>query len=649
MLKSLALIALISFGTCFGKIYENVAHLPRLEYDFVIVGMEIVLFKGWWNSRPSGGNRLTENPKISVLVLEAGVSNEGVISSTIPFLINDLLLPNIYEWNYTTTPQPGLNGRVLKYLRGQFSWRFKTNNQFEPRLKRTCWEDAVHTVSSFSSNATFSKSTDLMFYTRGPRDDFDRYAKLTGDPGWSWDRIFPYFLKNEKWVPPADLHDTKGQFNPAVHSTHGMNPVSLSGFAWPAGNLVTAATKELHDEFPFNLDMNSGDPLGVGWLQLTVGGGKRSTSATSYLEPIAQRKNLHVLLHAQVTRLVNPNHANGILMFGGVEFVQPGLSPFIAKATKEIILSAGTVGTPHILMHSGVGDATALRALGIPVLLDNPSVGQNVSDHVSVGLSWSVNSNKTIESISQNATAFNEAFAQYNKTHTGPFVEVGSTNVGWLRLDPQSEIFEEFPDPSAGPTAPHIELIFSAGFTLRSAATPQGHFMNIGAVMVTPLSRGSITLNSSNALVPPLIDPQFLASDFDLFVVRDGLKRAQRFVTAPVFKDYILAPTVNIANLTSDELDQFIRNSAGTISHLVGSAGMSARGARYGVVDPDLTVKGIARLSIIDASVLVRSQYFNCIATLINTLKPIVPSAHTQAATYVIAERGADLVKTRWA
>ncbi|KAJ7798502.1 aryl-alcohol oxidase [Mycena olivaceomarginata] len=199
-----------------------------------------------------------------------------------------------------------------------------------------------------------------------------------------------------------------------------------------------------------------------------------------------------------------------------------------------------------------------------------------------------------------------------------------------LRLDPQSKIFEEFPDPSAGPTAPHIELIFSAGFTLRSVATPHGHFMNIGAVMVTPLSRGSITLNSSNALVPPLIDPQFLASDFDLFVVRDGLKRAQRFVTAPVFKDYILAPTVNIANLTSDELDQFICNSAGTISHLVGSAGMSAWGARYGVVDPDLSVKGTTRLSVIDASVL-----------------PIVPSAHTQAATYVIAERGADLVKAR--
>ncbi|KAJ7678737.1 glucose-methanol-choline oxidoreductase [Mycena olivaceomarginata] len=115
--------------------------------------------------------------------------------------------------------------------------------------------------------------------------------------------------------------------------------------------------------------------------------------------------------------------------------------------------------------------------------------------------------------------------------------------------------------------------------------------MNIGTVMVTPLSRGSIILNSSNPFDSPLINPRYLTSDFDLFVLRDALKRAQRFVTAPVWKDYILAPT-------------FIRNNAGTISHLVGSAAMSARGARYGVVDPDLIVKGATRLSIIDASVL---------------------------------------------
>ncbi|KAF8209213.1 hypothetical protein K438DRAFT_2066216 [Mycena galopus ATCC 62051] len=595
MLKSplLLILLLICLGTCWARIYDNAADLASLEYDFVIVG---------------GGtaglvvaNRLTENAKFSVLVLEAGVSNEGVLDSTIPFLVNDLLVPNIYEWNYTTTPQPGLNGRALSYLRARMLGGCSAHN--------------------------------LMFYTRGSKDDFDRYAKLTGDAGWSWDRIFPYFLKNEKWVPPADFHDITGQYNPAVHSTRGMNPVSLNGYAWPVGPRIITATKELHDEFPFNLDMNSGQPLGVGWLQSTIGGGERSSSASSYLAPFISRKNLHVLLNAQVTRLVNPSHTDGKLMFGGIEFLQLGSSePFIAKATKEIILSAGTIGTPNILMHSGVGDERALRALRIPVALDLPSVGQNVSDHASVGLSWDVNSTDTLESITQNTTAFNEAFLQWNETHTGPFVDLGITNVGYLRLDPHSEIFHDFPDPSAGPNTAHIELIFSAGFSRRTGSTPQGHFMNIGTVVVTPLSRGSITLNSSNPLDPPLIDPQYLTSDFDLFVHRDALQRAQRFATAPVWKDYIVAPTVNIANFTSEELDQFIRNNAGTISHLVGSAGMSARGARYGVVDPDLLVKGAAHLSIIDASVL-----------------PIVPSAHTQAATYVIAERGADLVKARWA
>ncbi|KAJ7834600.1 alcohol oxidase [Mycena leptocephala] len=561
-----ALLALSCLSACLGKIYDSVQDLPGLEYDFVIVG---------------GGtaglvvaNRLTEIPSFSVLVLEAGVSNEGVLESTVPFFVNDLLSFNIYDWNYTLTPQPGLNGRVLPYYRA--------------RLLGGC---SAHNI---------------MVYTRGSKDDYDRYAKLTGDKRWSWDSIFPYFLKNEKWVRPADHHDTTGQYNPLVHSTYGLNPVSLSGYNWSVGPRIIQATRELPDAYPFNLDMNSGKPLGVGWLQSTIGGGQRSTSATSYLAPqYAEHKNLHVLLHAQVTNLVNSRYSKGKLVFGACSFC--------SQASKEIILSAGPVGTPQILMHSGIGNKTALSALGIQSLLDLPSVGQNISDHPAVGLSWTVNSTKTLESLAPNSTAFNEAFAQWNSTRTGPFVMGGLTNLGWLRLDPGSPIFKEFPDPSAGSLSPHIELLFSAG---RSGAT--GHHMGISAAVVSPISRGSITLKSNNPLDPPLIDPGYLTSEFDLYVARVGLQRAQEFVTAPVWNDYVIAPTVNITNFTTDELNTFIRNNAAPIAHLVGSAGMSSPDASYG------------------------SLIQTCLS------RPIVPGAHTQAATYVIAERGSDLVKASW-
>ncbi|KAJ7874999.1 glucose dehydrogenase short protein [Mycena olivaceomarginata] len=564
------LILTFLLGDCFAKIYEDVSDLPSLEYDFVIVG--------GGTAGNVVANRLTENPNFSVLVLEAGVSNEGVLDSTVPYFVENLLAaPGIYGWNYTTTPQIGLNNRVLPYQR-------------------------AHILGGCSAH-------NGMVYTRGSAEDFDRYASK------------PTLFENEKWTQPADHHDARGQFNPAVHSTDGINSVKFP------------------EEFPFNLDFNSGQMLGVGttlflvatgWLQSTIGGGKRSTSATSYLAPnFIQRNNLHVLLQARVSRLVDPGKTiEGAVTFGGVEFLQGNGSLFTAKATKEIILSAGSVGTPTVLMHSGIGDEKALTALGIPSVLDLPSVGQNATDQPLVSAGWLVNLTQTMDSITENATRYAEAYAEWNATHTGPFVELPATHLAWMRLDVDSPIFENVTDPAPGPNTTayrdHTCRPFSAG--------PQtGNFISFALVVLTPISRGSVTIESNNPFDPPLIDVGMLTTDFDIFTIRESIKRAYRFVQAPTWKDYIISPIVDLLNMSTDALDEYIRNNAGFSSHLVSTAAMSAADASYGVVNPDLLVKGVTRLSIIDASIL-----------------PFTTSAHTQAAAYVVGERGADMVKQRW-
>ncbi|KAG6901394.1 hypothetical protein C0995_012518, partial [Termitomyces sp. Mi166 len=274
----------------------------------------------------------------------------------------------------------------------------------------------------------------------------------------------------------------------------------------------------------------------------------------------------------EVTRIIKTGGSQGLAIFGAVEVGRN--STDLRKrlvASKEVILSAGVIGTPQLLLNSGIGESSELRSVGVEPVLHLPDVGKNFSDQPYVLLLWLVNSTS------------NDTLDEW--VHNG-------------------------------------------------AALPRtkGHYLTLGNTLVSPASRGNITLKTSNPFDQPLINPGLMASEYDRVTLRESVKKSMRLVSAPAWKDYIIRADGGLENVTTnDELDRFILNSTSIGLHGVGTAAMSAQGATHGVVDPDLRVKGASGLRVVDASVM-----------------PYVPAGHTQAPVYIIAERAADLIRNFW-
>ncbi|KAG6864777.1 hypothetical protein C0991_007191, partial [Blastosporella zonata] len=383
-----------------------------------------------------------------------------------------------------------------------------------------------------------------MFYTRGSSDDWDEFARISGDEGWSWNKIFPYFLKSETLTSPPDMRNTTDEINAGVHGTKGPLLTSLPALGISIDSRVINTTIQLQSEFPFNLDMNDGDPLGVGTLQSTIGDGARSSAATAFLMPIlTQRPNLDVLLNTHATKLVPTGQKGSTPVFRKVQFSQSARGPtFTITASKEILLTAGSIGTPQILMLSGIGKALSLKKLGIKTILNLSDVGSNLLDHPFVGLQWSVNSNNTNDALNHFPDLLQTATAQYDAARQGPL----ANNPG-----------------------------------------------------------GSLELASADPFVQPLINPNMLAEDIDISILTEAVKAAQRFSQAPAWNGYINGPYIDSVNLTSDAaIKAYIRTFASSFNHVAGSAKISKAHDMGGVVGPDLKVKGAEGLRIVDASVL---------------------------------------------
>ncbi|KAI1790122.1 alcohol oxidase [Ganoderma leucocontextum] len=581
----------VSIVSVLGALYQGPTQdILNSTYDFIIVGAG------------AGGavmaSRLSEDPRIRVLLIEAGGSDFKNLNISVPGR-SSTLPRSEFDWNFTTTAQVGLDNRPIVYPRGFVLGGSTAINQ--------------------------------MVFCRGTEDDYARWANATGDDGWSWKKLLPFILKVDRMTAPADRHNTTGQFNPAIHK-NGVVPISVEGFPLEISPRIINTTRELAGKFPFNLDYNSGDTIGFGWTQNAIHDGHRVTSATSYLARAFDRINLDVMVNTRVTKVFPVGIKDGKLVFCGVQFARTADGPFYSlEAKEEVILSAGSLKTPHILMLSGIGEAAYLESMGIKPIVNLPAVGKNLHDHVYLGNNWIVNSNNTLDNLGRNSTFAAEALALWQINGTGPLGLGAASQFGWLRVPQAPKFFQSLGinDPSAGSTSAHFELIPRNAFGSKAIALPaEGDFFSITTAVISPTARGNVTLNSTDPFDTPLINPNLLGTSVDLAIMREAVKAARAFVTAPAWSDYIISEFGVFANATTDgALDAYIRSNSDSVDHPVGTVAMG-KGAD-GALDSHLRVKGTVGLRVVDASAF-----------------PFIPSGHTQGPTYILAERAAYLVRT---
>ena len=508
--------------------------------------------------------RLSEDPNVSVCLLEAGPVDKSVLIHC-PAGLALLAQTHHVNWAFETVPQAGLNGR-----RG-----------YQPRGK----------VLGGSS------SINAMCYVRGAREDYDRWA-AEGAPGWGFDDLLPYFRKSEHNERGGDAwHGSGGPMNVMdLRSPNRFGPVFVEA-AMQAG-------------YPKNTDFNGTVQEGVGLYQVTHKNGERFSAAKAYLAPNLGRKNLTVMTGAHTTR---------ILMEGrravGVE-VRVGGALQQLKATREVLLSAGSLQSPQILMLSGIGPGTELQKHGIALVHESPGIGANLHDHVDVVQVVDTPGLTELFGLSLPGAinAIRGIFEWRNARRgilTTNFAEAG----GFIKSAP-------------GEALPDLQLHFVIGKLIDHGRKPSfGHGYSCHVCLLRPKSRGSLKLASGDPMAAPLIDPNFLAERDDMDKLLRGFKIMRNILQQPALAGYRGQELPASAGAQTDaQIENFIRGHADTIYHPVGSCRMGSDA--MAVVDTQLRVHGVQGLRVVDASVM-----------------PSIVGGNTNAPVIAIAEKAADLIR----
>ncbi|PZQ99330.1 MAG: alanine-phosphoribitol ligase [Cereibacter sphaeroides] len=524
------------------------------EWDYIVIGAG------------SAGcvlaNRLTEDGTSRVLLLEAG-SRDWNPMIHMPGGLGRLFGPAV-NWRFHTTPQENLDNRAVWYPQGK-------------------------TLGG-------SSSINAMIYIRCQREDYDNWANL-GNEGWSYDEVLPYFRRSEDNDRLADR----------FHGTGGPLWVSDQIAPHPISRAYVKAAQQYG--LPYNADFNGETMHGTGFYQVTCRSGRRRSAAVSYLRPARGRRNLAVRTHVRVTRIViEDGRATG------VEIATPGGSVVI-KARREVILSAGAINSPRLLMLSGIGAAQDLKALGIAPVHDLPGVGSNLQDHICTNVHTQTKDRISYDGHDRFPKALLHGL-QWLLYRTGPVASV-IVEGGCFITTP-------------GETRPNLQIHIAPATVVRGGQTRiEGHGFTVNSTFLRPRSRGSVKLRSANPAEEPLIDPNYLSDPYDRQMAVAAVRIIRELLSQPAIAPLIAHERLPGAKAETDEqIMAYVRQYACCDYHPVGTCKMGTDD--MAVVDPSLRVRGLQGLRVIDSSVM-----------------PVLTSGNTNAPTIMIGEKGADLVLGR--
>ncbi|KAF9444097.1 GMC oxidoreductase [Macrolepiota fuliginosa MF-IS2] len=611
-------------------------------YDYVVVG------------GGTGGlvvaSRLSEDPSINVLVLEAGPEAEDVPEVFIPGLGGGG--PSL-NWMYQTTPQANMNNRTL----------------------------VVNAGRALGGSTIIN----AMILTRGTKAQYDSFGILNNSTSWTWDEILPYFRHSEVFTPPNANQAAHGaSFDKSVRGPSsppnpnaGAVKAGFPNFFFPQSEMFARALVNGHNGTGFGfqraVDLSDGNVrqhVGVASNSIDASNNTRCSAACGFVTPfVNQRSNLHIITGATVSR-VEWGDGNGPLVARRVEYYVDGDNgPKYADVNVdgggEVVIAAGTIGSPKVMELSGVGNATLLRSLGIDTKLDLPSIGENLADHVHTWTNAVSNA-----SITKDILGLNDAFKQeqldlWYKNRTGLYSAAPRTlglaatsvllskgrindavNNAKRDLDKYASQYANGNDAlQQGIKAQHVialslyaqdqqapvELNVEPGYSGPTALSGRGgkNFTTVSAVLYSPLSRGRSHITSTNVTARPAVDPAYWSHPMDVAVLVGGVQVARKILRAPPLDSIFVEefePGANVGE-SDEQVEAYLRSVAGSDNHEVGTMSMMPK-SLGGVVDTELKVYGIDNVRVVDASII-----------------PMPISAHLSATVYMIGEKAADFIK----